>query len=394
MSQKSEHNIGYSAPRDDDTASDMTKYEQNQNTIKIGHITTGSGAFLIPTINIPAATKTTSLTKHNLKSPKIHADEMDEIDNEQKYMLTKYSSAKHKNAITQIILSPVSVHHLFSSSVDHNIVLWDMKTKNPIRVFHGHTSAVTCFDLYKDTSGEHANIYTDMYIFSGSKDSEIRVWSIQSGKCLHVLHHVFGRPILEQDPSNTEPTIFHNGPHTYLQQTWVTSIAINIVDKCLFVGGYDGHILLIKFEVKSGMIYLHEPIRNHFTEKHKRQITCMNFDGRELYTGSSDGTLRVWQAKTGVCKQNIDIKRGPIIDINSYLVNDKENATFIFLTVANDVIFYKKEEEDITDDIEQNDPLNGINDQESIPIDDIIYHNLKLNQITQKKFKPIVLNFI
>jgi WD40 repeat protein len=312
-----------------------------------------SSGLLIPSLHIPLSGKKDDI----IEPPKI---------------------TKHENTITQLAISPLSTFHVFSSSTDHRIILWDMKMKQPVRVMTGHTSAVTCFSIYVDTSIQ-TDDYQNVYVISGSKDSEIRVWSVQSGKCVGVLNNVFGKPVLLEDEQSSEL----HAHHRYLSQSWITSMAINILDKKIYVGGYDGHVASIKFELCNHAIGFEKEL---YAEKHKRQVTCANFDGKDLFTGSSDGFIFVWDCR-GNCKQQINAK-SPILAINALFMNNVENSSFVFATLQNDVVFWKREPDDPNDDIEQNDPLTGINDHDTFPINEIYYHVLKLDQITQKKFKP------
>ncbi len=172
-------------------------------------------------------------------------EEKDVIDEAQQRLLGEYANTKHAKDITQLVLSPVNSEHAFASSSDHNIVLWDVKNKKPIRVFNGHLSTVTCIEIYM-LSGHALDPYQNMYLFSGSKDSELRVWSVNTGKCVKTMQHVIGEDITYlQEREPTEPTLINNGLHMYLQQTWVTSMVMNMFEKIIYVGGYDGTYVFI-----------------------------------------------------------------------------------------------------------------------------------------------------
>lgn len=166
--------------------------------------------------------------------------EIYQVDSEQAQLLLKYNDARHENEVTQLIISPVSLYHVFASSYDSNIVLWDMKPRKPIRVLSGHTAPVTCMELYQYRGSQSCNPYSNMFLFSGSKDSNLRVWFVQTGRTIRVKEHVFGEPEYNKDVEPTEPTFYNNGIRKYYTQKWITSMAMNMFEKIVYLGGYDG----------------------------------------------------------------------------------------------------------------------------------------------------------
>src|SRR5207253_4574118 len=60
---------------------------------------------------------------------------------------------------------------------DAPLHVWDLKTMNEPRVFHGHTFPIACVDM--TTDGTRA--------LSGSSGRLLRLWNLDSGACLHVL---------------------------------------------------------------------------------------------------------------------------------------------------------------------------------------------------------------
>lgn len=322
------------------------------------------GLLFFPTINVLSPTKKTDVFSPSKKVDVVFAPMPPKI-------------TKHTNSITQLLVSPLNEHHVFTSSADHNLILWNTQTNKIVQTFIGHTAAVTCFCLYLDTSAIQTEDYHGAYLFSGDKNSQIRAWTVSDGKCIGTQSFVFGKPILQEDDQKSE-TFEH---HQYLAQNWITSMAINIIGKKIYVGGYDGHVATISFRLNQGHIDMEKHIS---VEKHKRQITCINFDGKELYTGSSDGSIYIWHKD--LCKKRLKVKQ-PVIALQSMIMSDKENTSFLFATLATEICYWKRDAED-EDDVDENDPISGITAHDTFPIDEVMFHRLKLDQITQKKFKP------
>jgi WD40 repeat protein len=101
-------------------------------------------------------------------------------DKDQQKLLKNFDKLTHGNAINQVIVSNVDKNHVFSASMDRFIVLWDISSKKPLRVFEGHTMSVSCIGIYGSS-------YESMLLFSGGHDGEFRVWKVSSGKCIKVV---------------------------------------------------------------------------------------------------------------------------------------------------------------------------------------------------------------
>ncbi|ETO05311.1 cell division control protein Cdc4, partial [Reticulomyxa filosa] len=69
---------------------------------------------------------------------------------------------------------------ILSGSGDRSVRLWDIRFSEPIQVFNGHTSAVTCVEYSPFVIKN--NIGNSNVICSGSCDNTIRFWDIRSNK--------------------------------------------------------------------------------------------------------------------------------------------------------------------------------------------------------------------
>ncbi|KAL0484894.1 F-box/WD repeat-containing protein [Acrasis kona] len=316
-----------------------------------------------------------------------YSTDLDQVDVVQSQLLTKYHDAQHHKDITQILISPVSVHHMFSASSDHSIVLWDMLTKKPIRVFEGHMSTVCCLEVFMKFGNTCQNPYNNAFLFSGSKSSELKMWFVQTGKCLKTIVNAFddGETIEIEDSSASAPS------HQPIKQSWITSIALNVVDRIVYLGGYDGSLVAIRFDIyQAGPNEHHsvefEKLENFFQERHKRQVSCIQYDGRYMYTGSLDGTYRMWNAKTGECLRSSRTDSSNNF-ISCVILNNKEDDMFVFMSKTNDIIFWKRDDND-EDELIQNDPFIELTHAAVVSLTDLSFHSLKFDKITPKYIKP------
>jgi WD40 repeat protein len=109
-------------------------------------------------------------------------------DKDQQKLLKNFDQLTHGNAINQVIISNVDKNHVFSASIDRFIVLWDIPSKKPLRVFEGHSMAVSCIGIY-------GHSYDSMILFSGGHDGDLRVWKVSTGKCIKTVKNTISQTI-------------------------------------------------------------------------------------------------------------------------------------------------------------------------------------------------------
>jgi WD40 repeat protein len=68
-----------------------------------------------------------------------------------------------------------------SASDDRTIRVWDLETGKCLQVFNGHGKSVTCVQFTPDRR----------FVLSGSEDKTLRLWELTSGRCLRVLEGHF-----------------------------------------------------------------------------------------------------------------------------------------------------------------------------------------------------------
>jgi len=82
----------------------------------------------------------------------------------------------HTGTVRSLVFSPDGTL-LVSGSKDTTIKLWDMQTGGVIKTFYGHTDKVISVSISADCTT----------IASGSYDKTIRLWDIQTGECRHII---------------------------------------------------------------------------------------------------------------------------------------------------------------------------------------------------------------
>jgi WD40 repeat protein len=116
----------------------------------------------------------------------------------------------------------------------------------------------------------------DGRVVSGSKAGKLRIWDIESGKCLRIL----------------------NG-HT----SWVSALAV--LDDRRVVSGSNDRALRV-WDIENGQTL-------HLLEGHSARIsTVAALDSRQVISGSSDNTLRVWDVTSGRALRILEGHSAPV----------------------------------------------------------------------------------
>ncbi|NXA41762.1 FBW10 protein, partial [Eudromia elegans] len=132
---------------------------------------------------------------------------------------------------------------VLSASFDLSIRCWDIYSGVCMKIFNGHSGTITCLDLFKDK------------FVSGAKDGMVKVWDLESRKCLRTLKH-----------SATIWVVKMNGMHV--------------------VSGCDKGLVKVWY-VESGTLI-------KVLEGHQGAVKCLSFDQWHLVTGGTDGYALAW----------------------------------------------------------------------------------------------------
>ncbi|ETO18489.1 G-protein beta WD-40 repeats containing protein [Reticulomyxa filosa] len=92
---------------------------------------------------------------------------------------------EHSSDIYCVKFSPYHNHNhrrhvVCSSSLDKSIRFWDIKSDKSFQIFNGHTNCVYGIEFSSFNSGR--------YLCSGSSDCTIRLWDVETSKSLHIFN--------------------------------------------------------------------------------------------------------------------------------------------------------------------------------------------------------------
>jgi F-box/WD-40 domain protein MET30 len=141
---------------------------------------------------------------------------------------------------------------LATGSYDSTVKIWDMETGEELRTLRGHTSGVRCLQ------------FDDTKLISGSLDSTLRIWNWRTGECLATL------------PGHTAGVI-----------------SLHFDSNILVSGSIDKTAKVWNFEDKSSVT-----LRGH-----SDWVNCVRIDtaSRTVFTASDDCTVKLWDLDTKRC---------------------------------------------------------------------------------------------
>lgn len=219
----------------------------------------------------------------------------------------------HTTWASTINFSPDS-RTLASGSADQTIRLWDVETGVCLHVLHGHTGIVVTVSFSPD----------GRTLVSGSADQTVRLWDVQAGECLDILQghtHTawwmhFGLDGRTVASSRGDQTIRlwdgQTGEVLRVLQghvDWVNWASFSPDGRTLASGSYDHTVRL--WDVQTGRTL-------HVLEGHTKWLISVAFrsDGRVLASGSDDYTVRLWDVQTGKCLSILEGHTQPVRSVS------------------------------------------------------------------------------
>ncbi|KAG7221916.1 hypothetical protein INR49_016942 [Caranx melampygus] len=161
-----------------------------------------------------------------------------------------------------------------SGAYDFMVKVWDPETETCLHTLQGHTNRVYSLQVssFRDEKDRQTvrTTFDGIHVVSGSLDTSIRVWDVETGNCIHTL----------------------TGHQS------LTS-GMELKDNILVSGNADSTVKI--WDIKTGQCLqtLQGP------HKHQSAVTCLQFNKNFVITSSDDGTVKLWDLKTGEFIRNL-----------------------------------------------------------------------------------------
>lgn len=188
---------------------------------------------------------------------------------------TRHTLVGHKDSVTKVRI--FKGEFLISSSEDGTARLWDLKSRECIRVFRGHSASVNCFQFsihglfpIQDLRSIPASIPSSPSMRSSSPAVQPR--------CDEVI----------QDGASLSTILSASNPNLIHSQLYMTPL--------LVTGSSDNTIRV--WSLQTGKC-----LRQSFG--HLGEVTCLDMDTLRIVSGSVDGSVKVWDLDTGRCMHTL-----------------------------------------------------------------------------------------
>ncbi|KAK3759040.1 hypothetical protein RRG08_022029 [Elysia crispata] len=180
---------------------------------------------------------------------------------------------------------------VLSGSYDTSVRCWSIETGQCLKILRGHQDTVMCITVVGDV------------VATGAKDNRCKIWSLETGKCKHTLKH--RSPVLAVALSQ-EMCI--SGCEAGKVKVW----ELRSGELIKVLTGHHGPVTSIKFDrwhivtaSKDGYALAWSALGRHSrcltALRHPKEVLCLEFKFLRVITGSADGRLRIWNMVTGQC---------------------------------------------------------------------------------------------
>lgn len=173
-----------------------------------------------------------------------------------------FSPQGHSSFISAIVVTPDG-KRCISGSHDSTLRVWNLETGQCIRTLEGHRGTVNVLVLTPDGNR----------CVSGSQDGTLRFWDYETGKCLRTLEG-------------------HKGA--------ITAVALAPDGRLCASGSHDGTIRV--WDLETGKCS--DPFTGHSQQINALLLTP---DGKRCISGANDKTVRIWDFVTGRLLKTFDL---------------------------------------------------------------------------------------
>jgi WD40 repeat protein len=192
---------------------------------------------------------------------------------------------------------------LYTGSKDYTIRIWDLKEHKQLSMMEGHTSAITCMILTKNSD----------FLISGSWDWTIRIWNLKQKTLIGVLRgHTDWVTAIQLSPD--EKTLYSVSRDSTVRvwdlssltqtailkghDSFVWSLALSSDGKLAVSGSSDKKAIIWDLKTLKAKIEISD---------HNGSINNVAFsqDGQFIYTGGPNDDIHLWDSNTGDSMINV-----------------------------------------------------------------------------------------
>ncbi|XP_021139130.2 F-box/WD repeat-containing protein 10 [Columba livia] len=197
---------------------------------------------------------------------------------------------------------------ILSTGFDLSIRCWDIYSGACVKVFNGHYGTVTCLDLHEEQ------------FVSGARDGMVKVWNLESGKCLQTLQHGSVVWVVRTDSARVV-----SGCERGLVRVWAADTGALIKT----LKGHQGPVKCLSFDQwhlvtgstagnALGWSMLGNLRRCLTAFHHPKEVVSLQFLYLRVISGCADGNIRVFNFLTGTCLKVLmaNTSGGPISSVH------------------------------------------------------------------------------